>query len=160
MARKLTAEEIASRFAQADALVAEAGTALYRAQRLFDDVDFHGAIEAAQHSVEFAVKAILTFTAIPFERTHDVSKQLDKASLRVGGLEQYQKEMLARLKWISPMWAWANVSAVYGSLDVPASRLFKSDDARIAIEYAREASNTAQIILSTVRYGQGKLLEE
>jgi len=159
MARDLTTEEVASRFAQADAFVAEAGTALYRAQRLLGDADFHGAIEAAQHSIEFAVKAVLIFTGIPFEKAHDVSKQLEKASAQIRGLEQYQKEMLARLKWISPMWSWANVSAVYGSLDVPASRLFKSDDARIAIEYAREANSTAQIMLSAVRNGQAKLLE-
>jgi HEPN domain-containing protein len=158
MPRELSQEEVVNRFTLADALVAEAGTALYRANRLIGDVDFHGAIEAAQHSIEFAVKAILTFTAVEFKREHEVSRQLEEASKRINGLDQWGKESLARLKWISPMWSWANVSSVYGSIDVQASRLFKSDDAKVAYQYAQEANLTVQNILSSVRYRNAKLL--
>ena len=158
MARELGPKDVAVRFTQADALIAEAGMALYRADKLLNSADFHGAIEAAQHSIEFAVKAILTFAAVDFRKMHEVSSQLEEASRRICGLEQHEKEMLARLKWISPMWSWANVTAVYGSIDVQASRLFKWDDATIAIQYAREGNNTAQTILSLVRHRDAKLL--
>jgi HEPN domain-containing protein len=156
--RELNQDEMLARFTQADALVAEAGTALFRADRLLEDVDFHGAIEAVQHSIEFSVKAVLTFTAVEFRREHEVSKQLETASQLIQGLETWERASLARLKWISPMWSWANVGAVYGSIDVPASRLFTAEDTKTAIQYAREAYNTAQTVLSAVRFRNAKLL--
>lgn len=158
--RELNQDEMISRFTKADALVAESGTALFRSDRLLEDADFHGAIEAAQHSIEFSVKGVLTLTSVEFKKEHEVSKQLETASRLIRGLEAWEKESLARLKWISPMWSWANVDAVYGSIDGPASRLFRADDAKTAIQYAREAYNTAQTILSAVRFRKAKLLTD
>jgi HEPN domain-containing protein len=153
--RELNQEEMLSRFADADKLVAEAGSLLFRSDRLLEDVDFHGAIEAAQHSIEFSVKAILTLTSVEFKKEHEVSKQLETASRLIRGLETWEKESLARLKWISPMWSWANVGAVYGSIDVPASRLFRPDVAKTAAQY-----NTAQTVLAAVRFRNAKLLTD
>jgi len=143
---------------EADGLCGEAQKAWSRACSLRDQYDYNGCIEAAQHCIELAVKALYVLVGLKYPKQHDPTVDLEEVIKRLEGLPDYQKVSIARAKWISKMWEWAHSTSIYGSLDVPASKIFTEKDANIAVEYASEIHSCCYFIITMVLTRQIKIL--
>ena len=144
-------------FKRAEDLCGEAQKAYFRSRKLSSS-DYNGAIEAAQHCIELAVKALYQLVGLEYPTKHDPGIQLENVIKRLNGLQNYQKVSIARAKWISKMWEWAHSTSIYGTLNVPASKLFRKKDVETAIEYASEMHSCCQVTISLVKTGQIKIV--
>jgi HEPN domain-containing protein len=148
---------------RSEELLSEASKAEWRGRNLVKSVDFNGAVEAAQHCIELSIKAMYQLIGLPppKPKSHDVGIELEKVVRRLvfPNVHKYLRERLARIRWISTMWAWAHSTSMYGYLDIPASRIFKEKDAKIAVEYASEVLSDCRTILNLVKLGQIKVRE-
>ena len=151
-------KEFAEALKEAENLCGEAHRAYLRARSLRDQIDYNGAIEAAQHCIELSVKALYKLVGLKYPKKHDPATQLEEVIKRLKGLPDYQKVSIARAKWISKMWEWAHSTSIYGTLNVPASRIFKRKDAEIAVEYASEMHSCCSVTMSLMRTGQIKIV--
>jgi len=116
--------------------------------------DYNGAIEAAQHCIELSVKALYKIVGLEYPKKHDPATQLEDVIKRLNGLHYTQIVSIARAKWISKMWEWAHSTSIYGTLKVPASKLFKLKDVQTAFDYASEMHGCCSVIISLVKSGQ------
>jgi len=149
----MSRKELFGTLEEAENLCSEAYKFYFRSQNLSVS-DYNGAIEAAQHCIELSVKALIKLVGLEYPKKHDPSTQLEEVIKRLNGLEDYDKVSIARAKWISTMWEWAHSTTIYGSLNVPASKLFKEKDVNNAIGYALEMHNCCSIIISRVKNWQ------
>lgn len=140
-------------FKSAEELCGEAQKAYLRSRKLSSS-DYNGAIEAAQHCIELAVKALYQIVGLEYPTKHDPGIQLENVIKRLNGLPDYQKVSIARAKWISKMWEWAHSTSIYGTLNIPASKIFRKRDVENAVEYASEMHSCCYVIISLVRSGQ------
>jgi HEPN domain-containing protein len=150
----MSRKELVGTLEEAEKLCSEAYMAYFRSQKLSSVSDYNGAIEAAQHCIELSVKALFKLVGLEYPQKHDPSTKLEEVMERLDGLEDYNKVSIARAKWISKMWEWAHSTSIYGSLNVPASKLFKERDVKNAVEYASEMHNCCNIIISWVKNRQ------
>jgi HEPN domain-containing protein len=156
----MSQKELFGSLEEAENLCSDAHIAYLRSQNLSKMFDYNGAIEAAQHCIELSVKALIRLVGLEYPKKHDPSAQLEEVIGRLNGLEDYNKVSIARAKWISTMWEWAHSTSIYGSLNVPASKLFKEKDAKNAIEYASEMHSCCNIIILRVKDRQYTRFEE
>jgi len=137
---------------------------LSRAENLFKIQDYDGAVEAAQHSIELSIKSLYGLVGLPAPITHFESykrkgekEPLEKVAESLQGIPENLMIWLAKTSWIGRMWAWAHNTSVYGCLDIPASKLFDSDDAEIAIKYARTTRLNVITIVEAVKAGKARI---
>lgn len=148
---------------RSEELLNEASKAKWRAHSLIKSFDYNGAVEAAQHCIELSIKATYQLVGLdpPKPKSHDVGKELIKVVRRLDFPEalNYLRESLARMRWISTMWAWAHSTSMYGCLNIPASKIFKEKDAKVAIEYASDVLLDCRTIHNLMKFGQIKVKE-
>lgn len=141
----------------------EASRFEWRGRDLLKKCDYHGAVEAAQHCIELAIKTMYHLVGIhpPKPKSHDMGVALEHVVRRfdVTKAYSYLNEDLARMRFISTMWAWAHSTSMYGCLDLPASRIFRKKDATIALEYASDVLSACRRILNLVRFDQIRVKE-
>lgn len=152
-------KEFAGALKEAENLCSEAYKAYLRAGKLSKS-DYNCAIEAAQHCIELAVKSLYKLVGLEYPMKHDLGIQLENVIKRLNGLQEHNKVTIARAKWISKMWEWAHSTSIYGTLNVPVSKVFKIKDVENAVEYAREMHSCCSVIISLVRRGQIKIMRE
>jgi len=104
-----------------------------------------------------AVKALYKLVDLEYPKRHDPSNKLEEVIKRLNGLPDHQKVSIARAKWISMMWEWAHSTSIYGTLNVPASRIFKGKDVEKAVDYASEVHTCCSVTISLVKTGQIKI---
>jgi HEPN domain-containing protein len=144
-------------------LLDDARKAKCRGHGLLNSRDYSGAVEAAQHCIELSIKAMYLLVNLnpPKTKSHDAGVELEKVVRRfnISEAHSYLMESLARMKWISTMWAWAHSESIYGCLDIPASRIFKEKDAKVALDYASEVLLNCQTILILIKSNEVKFKE-
>ena len=151
-----------------EGLLLQGSYLLNRAENLVKSYDYDGAIEAAQHSVELSIKSLYRLVGLPEPRTHFESPEalkrkseeempLENVAEKLEGIPEHLMIWLAKTSWIGRMWAWAHNTSIYGCLDIPASKLFDENDAKIAIQYATTALINCRAIVESVKAGQTKI---
>jgi len=152
-------------FSEADAEMADAHAAQSRARQLIGSGDYSGAIEAAQHCIEHAIKSMFRLVQLEPPRTHEavLDRKGQDAFVHVvrrlnfpEGYE-YNRQQFLRLRWIAPMWSWANNTAVYGYEGIPAVTFFDKGDADLAMKFADEVMNSVSLVLVSCRNGDIKI---
>jgi len=146
---------------RSEELLEEANKAIWRARNLIKSFDYNGVVEAAQHCIELSIKALYWLVGLvpPKPKSHDVGIELMKVIRRLCFPDAYSslRESLARMRWISTMWAWAHSTSMYGCLNIPASKIFKEKDARIAIDHASDILSNCRTIFDLIRLGKIKI---
>lgn len=127
--------------------------------RIIETVDYNGSIEASQHCIELSIKALYALVGLNPPKKHDAAVELQKIieKLEFPDSLVVLRDRLARMKWISKMWEWAHSTSVYGYLDIPATRLFKKEDAEIAAKYADEVLMNCRSIADLVENEEIKI---
>jgi HEPN domain-containing protein len=153
------------KFVEADAEMADASAAQTRVWRLLDSGDYSGAIEAAQHCIEHAIKSLYKLVGLDPPRTHDavLEKRGQDTFVHVARRlsfpdeQQFLRQQFLRLRWIGPMWSWANNTAVYGYEGIPAATFFYKEDAELARKFADEAMIHVSNVIAFCRSGDIKI---
>jgi len=153
------------RFAEADSEMADASAAQSRTWQLLGSGDYSGAIEAAQHCIEHAIKSVYKLVDLEAPRTHEavLDKKGQDAFVHVArrlnfpNEQQFLRQQFLRLRWIGPMWSWANNTAVYGYEGIPAATFFVKDDAELAKKFADEVMRNVSQLIAYCRSGDIKI---
>jgi HEPN domain-containing protein len=151
--------------AEADSEMTDASTAQTRAWQLLGSGDYSGAIEAAQHCIEHAIKSVYKLVGLKPPRTHEAV--LDKKAqdtfvhvvrrLSFPDEQQFLRQQFYRLRWIGPMWSWANNTAVYGYEGISAATFFVREDTELAKKFADEVMRNVSQVIAYCRSGDIKI---
>ena len=118
--------------------------------------DWPGVVKASQLCIELSVKGTLKLFDVDFPPEHNVSERLASIPKKMEGIPDYILEALARSRIASTVWEPTHSLAVYGALDVAASKLFKEWDAKAAVECASDAHNCLFWLIDLVNRNQLK----
>lgn len=146
-----------SRIRDAEALQREAERTLSRSKVLQERGDFGGALEAAQHAIELAVKSMLVRCDVHAPAKHDVSPSLEIIVKKLDGCSERLRRNIGRSQWIMQMWEPANVVSVYGTHTAKPLELFHDYDGQVAIHYAEEVYWTCYHLHEDLKNGRAKI---
>ena len=134
---------------RSEELLDEANKATWRARNLIRSFDYNSAVEAAQHCIELSIKALYWLVSLvpPKPKSQNVGIELMKIIRRLCFLDAYSylRESLARMRWISTMWAWAHSTSMYGCLNIPASKIFKEKMQKLLLTMPQTFYQTAEL---------------
>jgi len=137
---------------EAEDLLNEAYNFHIRARGLLEKGDYSGSIQAVQSCIELSIKSLYKLVDLSYPHSHDPAKEINKVlnKLRFPEHSLY-KNYITRLVWISKMSAVFHIAAVYGCLDVGASKLFRREDVEFLLNYSFETWDTCNRIQGDVR---------
>ena len=139
-------------FEIAESFYRKAGIKLDEARNHKEKANYPEAVSSAQECIEFSIKLIMLLLKGEYPRKHkftdkDFKEILDKLPAELSHVD------LGRLYLISKFWAEMYTIAKYGSeeLGIGPEKLFKEEEAKIAIKHAEECEINAYWVLNHFR---------
>lgn len=145
----------------------EAEGALTLASEMIEKGEYAQAVQAAQRSMEHNIKALYPLVGLEAPHTHDAvtggrdeerdafGEMLKRLDLRA---DLFVKNGIMRLPWLGKMWSSAHEFSAYGYGGVSPSVMFDSEDARIAVEYAKKVKSGINSLMESVIQGRIRIL--
>ena len=131
---------------------------LDEARRQLKSVRYAESVSASQESIELAVKGLFLACDVSFKKSHDI-KELDFAKVLPNIPDNAAKtHNFPRVLLLAWFWSGFYLTAKYGheELRVGADKLFKKDEAELAVAHAQECQYACDHAFRQIRLeGEG-----
>jgi len=139
---------------RAQSFLTRARNKLEEARRQLEHLNYAESVSAAQESAEFSVKAMFLACGAPFPKSHEVKELRFAELLKRIPDEVAQVYNLPRVFLLARFWAEFYLVAKYGyeEMNVGPDKLFKSEEAKLAVDHARECYDASSFLFQKVRW--------